>query len=348
MFERFTDRARRAVVLSQDEARRLDHDYIGTEHLLLGLVEVEDGVSGRALAAEGVEIAAARAKAEEIVGRGTHSPAGHIPFTPQAKKVLELGLRESMALKHHYIGTEHVLLGLIREGEGVGCQILASLGVDFAALEARVKAMIGSPGRADVPSPSFLRRIGFGRRGPQGPVLTTVLETAGVDMPVLRRFTDDAKRVEMVAGVEAQAAGRTGVGEEHVLLAIARLNPGDARGAAALAGVGVTALRVRESIEGLGLSEVATAVASGAPAASCLGLYEYALVEAVIAGRDDIDSGDLLLGFVRRAERGEGHAASLLEALGTTPAAMRAAVAAVAPGEDLGEDEDRAPGSGEG
>jgi ATP-dependent Clp protease ATP-binding subunit ClpA len=349
MFERFTDRARRAVVLSQDEARRLDHDYIGTEHLLLGLVGVDDGVSGRALAAEGVEIAAARAKAEEIVGRGTHSPDGHIPFTPRAKKVLELGLRESMALKHNYIGTEHVLLGLIREGEGVGCQILASLGVDFVALEARVKAMIGSPARADVPSPSFLRRIGFGRRGAQGPVLTTVLEPAGVDMPVLRRFTDDASQVAMVAGAEAQAAGRTGVGEEHVLLAMAQLSPGRARGAAALAAVGVSADRVRESIEGLGLSEVATApVPSGAPAASCLGLYEYALVEAVIAGRDDIDSGDLLLGFVRRAERGEGHAASVLEALGTTPAAIRAAVAAVAPGEDVDEDEDRAPGSEEG
>jgi ATP-dependent Clp protease ATP-binding subunit ClpA len=334
MFERFTDRARRVVVVSQEEARLLGHDYIGTEHLLLGLVGVDDGVSGRALAAEGVTVDAARAKVEEIVGRGTHTPSGHIPFTPRAKKVLELGLREAIALKHNYIGTEHVLLGLLREGEGVGCQVLASLGVDVAALEARVKGMIGAPGRGDIASPSFLRRIGFGRRGAQGPVLTTMLEPAGADAPVLRRFSDDAKRVAMVAGAEAQTAGRMGIGEEHILLAMARLSPGDSRGAAALGAVGITGDGVQEGIENLGASEVAAApVTSVSPAASCLGLYEYALVEAVLAGRDDIDSGDLLLGFVRRAEHGEGHAASLLEALGTTPAAVRAAVAAVAPGE---------------
>ena len=127
MFERFTDRARRVVVLAQDEARFLNHNYIGTEHILLGLVHEEQGVAARALTELGISLDAVRAEVKQIVGQGKSPPTGHIPFTPRAKKVLELSLRESMALGHNYIGTEHILLGLVREGEGVAAQVLIKL-----------------------------------------------------------------------------------------------------------------------------------------------------------------------------------------------------------------------------
>jgi ATP-dependent Clp protease ATP-binding subunit ClpC len=131
VFERFTDRARRAVVLAQEEARMLNHDYIGTEHLLLGLVREYDGVAGKALTSLDISLEAVRKQVEEIIGQGQAVPRGHIPFTPRAKKVLELSLREALQLGHNYIGTEHILLGLIREGEGVSAQVLLKLGADL-------------------------------------------------------------------------------------------------------------------------------------------------------------------------------------------------------------------------
>ena len=131
MFERFTDRARRTVVFAQEEARFLNHNYIGTEHILLGLLRVEDGLAAMALTSLGVSLEAARGRVEEIVGRGHAMVQGHIPFTPRSKKVLELSLREALQLGHNYIGTEHILLGLIREGEGVAAQVLRKLGADL-------------------------------------------------------------------------------------------------------------------------------------------------------------------------------------------------------------------------
>jgi ATP-dependent Clp protease ATP-binding subunit ClpC len=131
MFERFTDRARRAVVFAQEEARLLDHNYIGTEHILLGLIHEGEGVAARALEAMGIGLDAVRQQVEEMIGRGQHTPSGHIPFTPRAKKVLELSLREALQLGHTYIGTEHILLGLIREGDGVAAQVLVRLGADL-------------------------------------------------------------------------------------------------------------------------------------------------------------------------------------------------------------------------
>jgi ATP-dependent Clp protease ATP-binding subunit ClpC len=115
MFERFTDRARRVVVLAQDEARLLNHNYIGTEHILLGLIHENEGVGAKALEALGVTLDAVREQVRDIIGEGNQTPSGHIPFTPRAKKVLELSLREALQLGHNYIGTEHILLGLIHE-----------------------------------------------------------------------------------------------------------------------------------------------------------------------------------------------------------------------------------------
>jgi ATP-dependent Clp protease ATP-binding subunit ClpC len=138
LFERFTDRARRVVVLAQEEARLLHHNYIGTEHILLGLIHEGEGVAAKALESLGISLEAVRSQVEEIIGQGGSSPSGHIPFTPRAKKVLELSLREALQLGHNYIGTEHILLGLIREGEGVAAQVLVKLGADLSRVRQQV------------------------------------------------------------------------------------------------------------------------------------------------------------------------------------------------------------------
>src|SRR5260221_2160181 len=138
MFERFTGRARRVVVLAQEEARMLDHNYIGTEHILLGLIREGEGVAAKALESLGISLEAARQQVEEIIGPGRQAPSGHIPFTPRAKTVLELSLREALQLGHDYIGTEHILLGLIREGEGVAAQVLVRLGADLNRMRQQV------------------------------------------------------------------------------------------------------------------------------------------------------------------------------------------------------------------
>ena len=130
MFEKFTDKARRVVVLAQEEAKLLNHNYIGTEHILLGLIHEGEGVAAKALEALGINLEQVREQVQDIIGQGQQSPSGHIPFTPRAKKVLELSLREALQLGHNYIGTEHLLLGLIREGEGVAAQVLTKLGAD--------------------------------------------------------------------------------------------------------------------------------------------------------------------------------------------------------------------------
>src|SRR5256886_3255710 len=138
MFERFTDRARRVVVLAQEEARMLNHNYIGTEHILLGLIHEGEGVAAKSLESLGISLEGVRSQVEEIIGQGQQAPSGHIPFTPRAKKVLELSLREALQLGHNYIGTEHILLGLIREGEGVAAQVLVKLGAELTRARQQV------------------------------------------------------------------------------------------------------------------------------------------------------------------------------------------------------------------
>ncbi|MGH9277718.1 MAG: Clp protease N-terminal domain-containing protein, partial [Acidimicrobiales bacterium] len=166
MFERFTDRARRVVVLAQEEARLLNHNYIGTEHILLGLIHEGEGVAAKALESLGISLEAVRNQVEEIIGQGGSSPSGHIPFTPRAKKVLELSLREALQLGHNYIGTEHILLGLIREGEGVAAQVLVKLGADLSRVRQQViqllsgysgkEATSGAPSAESAPTGSLV------------------------------------------------------------------------------------------------------------------------------------------------------------------------------------------------
>jgi ATP-dependent Clp protease ATP-binding subunit ClpC len=142
MFERFTDGSRRVVVLAQEEAKMLNHDYVGTEHILLGLLDEGDGLAARSLESLGISLDAVRQQVEEIIGRGQQAPSGHIPFTPRAKKVLELSLSESLRLGHGYIGTEHILLGLIREGDGVAAQVLVKLGADLNRVREQVLQLL--------------------------------------------------------------------------------------------------------------------------------------------------------------------------------------------------------------
>ena len=142
MFERFTDRARRVIVLAQEEARTLQHNYIGTEHLLLGLIRVGVGVAAKALASKGVTLDDTRKQVEEMIGKGNATPNGHIPFTPHARQVLELSLREALQLGHSYIGTEHILLGRIQEKDGLAAQALDRLNVSYDGVVQAIRQVV--------------------------------------------------------------------------------------------------------------------------------------------------------------------------------------------------------------
>jgi ATP-dependent Clp protease ATP-binding subunit ClpC len=180
MFERFTDRARRVVVLAQEEARMLNHNYIGTEHILLGLIHEGEGVAAKALESLNISLEAVRQQVEEIIGQGQAAPTGHIPFTPRAKKVLELSLREALQLGHNYIGTEHILLGLIREGEGVAAQVLQKLGADLNRVRQTVIQLLsGYTGGKGEQTPG-----GASGEGPQG---SMVLDQFGRNLTQLAR-----------------------------------------------------------------------------------------------------------------------------------------------------------------
>jgi ATP-dependent Clp protease ATP-binding subunit ClpC len=179
LFERFTDRARRVVVLAQEEARLLNHNYIGTEHILLGLIHEGEGVAARALESMGISLESVRSQVVEIIGQGAQAPSGHIPFTPRAKKVLELSLREALQLGHNYIGTEHILLGLIREGEGVAAQVLQKLGAELHKVRQTVIQLL-SGAQSDEPSSSESSGSpGRGRGSSESASGSTVLDQFG-------------------------------------------------------------------------------------------------------------------------------------------------------------------------
>ncbi len=231
MFERFTDRARRVVVLAQEEARLLNHNYIGTEHILLGLIHEGEGVAAKALESLGISLEAVRQQVEEIIGQGGSSPSGHIPFTPRAKKVLELSLREALQLGHNYIGTEHILLGLIREGEGVAAQVLVKLGADLSRVRQQVIQLLSgysssreqqttSPGggSGQPPQTGSLVLDQFGRN------LTQLARDKEVD-PVIGRHTE-MERVMQVLSRRTKnnpvLVGEPGVGKTAIVEGLAQ------------------------------------------------------------------------------------------------------------------------------
>jgi len=239
VFERFTDRARRVVVLAQEEARLLNHNYIGTEHILLGLIHEGEGVAARALEGMGISLESVRSQVVEIIGQGAQAPSGHIPFTPRAKKVLELSLREALQLGHNYIGTEHILLGLIREGEGVAAQVLQKLGAELHKVRQTVIQLLsGAQGEEHASSgpsesaPSGRRERGSREEGGSG---STVLDQFGRNLtqyarerkldPVIGR----AKEIERVMQVLSRRTknnpvliGEPGVGKTAIVEGLAQ------------------------------------------------------------------------------------------------------------------------------
>ncbi len=206
MFERFTDRARRVVVLAQEEARLLNHNYIGTEHILLGLIHEGEGVAAKSLESLGISLEAVRAQVEEIIGQGGNSPSGHIPFTPRAKKVLELSLREALQLGHNYIGTEHILLGLIREGEGVAAQVLVKLGADLSRVRQQVIQQLsgyqgsGQTGDAAKGGQPTAAGVGASTGAADAPQGSLVLDQFGRNLTALAR----EKKLDPVIGREKE------------------------------------------------------------------------------------------------------------------------------------------------
>jgi ATP-dependent Clp protease ATP-binding subunit ClpC len=229
MFERFTDRARQAIVLAQEEARLLEHNFIGTEHVLLGMLHDGEGIAARALARFGVGLAGARDEVRAKVGPGKGSPSGHIPFTPRSKKVLELALREALALGHNYIGTEHLLLGLVREGTGVGAQIVIAHVPEPAAISVRMAVLDLLPsGEPETKRGGWLRR-----RGARSAALRPMIPDT---TPAADQTLEQATRL---AGVDP-------VGSQHLLLAA--LGDTESAAAKALHDLGVDVDRVKQAL----------------------------------------------------------------------------------------------------
>jgi ATP-dependent Clp protease ATP-binding subunit ClpC len=234
MFERFTNRARHVVVLAQEEARRLNHNYIGTEHILLGVLGEPDGVAGRALTSLGMSLESARREVTAIVSTGSSTPSGHIPFTPRAKKVLELSLREALQLAHNYIGTEHILLGLLREGEGVAAQILVQH-ADLATIRNSVLDLLPPVSGESSRARRWLRRRGTGGASEPG-------------APAEQAVLNATPAVDTTLNEAARLAGARPVGSHHLLLA-ALADP-DTAAARALAALGVDLDQAKEALRG--------------------------------------------------------------------------------------------------
>jgi ATP-dependent Clp protease ATP-binding subunit ClpA len=374
MFERFTDRARRVVVLAQEESRLLNHNYIGTEHLLLGLVHEGEGVAAKALEALEISLAAVRREVEAIIGQGGSSPSGHIPFTPRAKKVLELSLREALQLGHNYIGTEHILLGLVREGEGVAAQVLVKLGADLSRVRQQVVQLLSGQVPAGVPAAQPHETF-----------------ESALGPKVARRFTVAAARTLLLAESEGLRRRVASVGVADLLAGLVAEE--DGRAARALAALGVDLDRVRSAVAEAPAGDpdptgpTATEPPAGgrggfAPARfvrfigrrgatpvpwdafdeDVLDAVERALAEALAPSEparpaaaragaeghvadEQIDTEELLLGIVRQAERADGPAARLLAALGMSPGDVRQALRDL-PAEEPDASADEAPDQG--
>ena len=231
MFERFTDRARRVVVLAQEEARLLNHNYIGTEHILLGLIHEGEGVAARALMGLGIRLDSVRSQVVETIGQGHQSPSGHIPFTPRAKKVLELSLREALQLGHNYIGTEHILLGLIREGDGVAAQVLEKLGADLPKVRHTVIQLLSGSSGGDDPAPAGTAPSGRGSTASGSTVLdqfgrnlTQMARDHALD-PVIGRQTEIQRVMQILSRRSKNnpvLIGEPGVGKTAIVEGLAQ------------------------------------------------------------------------------------------------------------------------------
>ena len=237
MFERFTDRARRVVVLAQEEARMLNHNYIGTEHVLLGLIHEGEGVASKTLEGMDIGLDAVRAAVQETLGDGGTAPSGHIPFTPRAKKVLELSLREALQLGHNYIGTEHLLLGLMREGEGIAAQVLIKLGSDLEQMREQVIRQLSEFGPPAAAAGKVGASAGGGRASPSG---SSVLDHFGCNLTQMARDSQldpvvgrsrETERVMQILSRRTKnnpvLVGEPGVGKTAIVEGLAQLIAAD-------------------------------------------------------------------------------------------------------------------------
>ena len=301
MFERFTQNARRIVVRCQEEAREHRHNYVGTEHILLGLLADDGDVGCQALAALGISEAELRRLVDEIIGVGQQPPSGHIPFTPRAKRALELSLREALQLGHTYIGPEHILLGLIREGDGVAAQVLVKLGADLARTRQQVMHL-QQPDQ--VPPPAAA-----GDREPFAAAGAATVDSAS--SMHFDRYTDRAKRVVVLAQQEARMLNHNYMGTEHLLLGLIHEGEGVAAKALEAMGIGLDAARQHvEEIIGLGQQTPSGHIPFTPRLKKVL---QLSFREALQLGHNYVGPEHLLLGLVRE---GDGVAAQVLVRLG--------------------------------
>ncbi len=322
-FDKFTERARKVLNLARDEAHRFNHNYIGTEHILLGLVREGEGVAARVLANLGVGLPKVRQAVENIIGRGEKMVVGDIGLTPQSKKVIELAIDEARKLNHHYVGTEHLLLGLVREGEGIAAGVLESLGVSLE----RVRAEVINVLNASVGPLQF-------RSEPQ---------SVNID-----RFNEDARQVFTVSQQEARRLSHRYLGTEHILLGI--VGRPESIAAQVLTQMGLDLAGVRAEVEAIiGKGEQSDTLEAGHAGTSRAGrVIALALKEAQRQSREYAGSGDLLLAILREAEKsrrpdgtivrttrklftgavpeGEGIAAGVLIGFGVTAPKVQAAL----------------------
>ncbi|HEX9988443.1 MAG TPA: DinB family protein [Chloroflexia bacterium] len=291
-FDKFTERARRVLQLAQEEAQRFNHNYLGTEHLLLGLVRETDGVASRVLAGLGIELDRVRQAVEAAIERGTYEAQGEIGLTPRSKRVIELAVDEARRLNHHYIGTEHLLLGLVREGEGIAAGVLESLGVSLETVRDKVLEVLASvQGTMTSESHSSTR---------EGP--------ARFD-----KFTEQARKALQLAQQEAQHFNHNYIGTEHILLGL--LREWDDVAARVLNNLGIELHKVRSAVEFIiGRGERMEFGEIGlTPRAKRV--IELSVDEAHRLNHDYIGTEHLLLGLIRE---GEGIAAGVLESLGVS------------------------------
>ncbi len=304
-FDKFTERARTVLSLAQEEAQRFNHSYVGTEHLLLGLVREGDGVAAKVLSNLGVHLASVRAEVEHTVGRGDHIVLGDIGLTPRAKKVVELAVDEARRLNHNYIGTEHLLLGLVREGEGIAAGVLQNLGVNLENLR---QATIQVLSRSGTPPPAGVHTTPLGGQPPYPPPFP-----APDQQDRFGRFTERARRTLSLAQEEAQRFNHHYIGTEHLLLGLVRQGEGVA--VVVLRNLGVELNEVRSRVEFIIGRDDHIVLGDIGLTPRAKKVMELAVDEARQLGHHYIGTEHILLGLIRE---GEGIAGGVLEGLGVT------------------------------
>ena len=322
-FNKFTERARKVLSLAQEEAQRFQHNYIGTEHILLGLIREGEGVGAKVLRNLGVDLQRAHDSVEFIIGRGDRIVLGEIGLTPRAKKVIEYAVDEARRLNHHYIGTEHLLLGLLREGEGIAAGVLQSLGVNLEQARRQTLAVLDDGGQGGVQDPrqeevegSEIPDQDKGRAinldllqdGDDRPLEATPGQTGRFD-----KFSVRARRVMESAQQEAQRFQHSYIGTEHILLGLVRENKGIATHV--LLNLGVERDKVRSTVEFIIGSGDRIVVGEIGLTPGAKKVIELAVDEARRMNHSYIGTEHLLLGLVHE---GKGIAAGVLESLGVT------------------------------